>query len=198
MDKLKFVFSPPMFADIDQILSWARFAEGVGFDAIWVTDINPGRYSNETFMTLAAIAKQTKRVTIGTSICNPYTRHPVMIANAIRTLYYLSNGRAELGIGAGGGSALPPLCIELWKKPIETVRDAVSVIRDFLKRKKINKTSTNFSVCNLNPIAGAPEPVREIKVPIYIGARRPQMLELSGKIGDGTIFGSCSLEMLEI
>ena len=198
MSGIKFVLSPPMFARIEQILNWASLAEKSDFDAVWVTDINPGRYSHDTFMTLAAIAKSTTRVKVGTSICNPYTRHPVMIANAIRTLYFLSHGRAELGIGAGGFSALPQLCIELWKNPVETIRDAVSVIRDFLKNKEINKKSSNFNVCNLNPIAGAPEPIEKIELPIYIGARRPRMLELSGEIGDGTLFGSCSLEMLKI
>ena len=197
MNNIKFVLSPPMFASIEQILNWALLAEKNNFDAVWVTDINPGRYSQETFMTLAVIAQSTKHIKVGTSICNPYTRHPVMLATAVRTLHFISHGRVELGIGAGGFSALPPLCIELWKNPKETVRDAVSVIRDFLQNKKINKKSSTFSVCNLNPIAGATENLGEINIPIYIGARRPQMLELSGAIGDGTIFGSCSLELLK-
>ncbi|MEQ9714123.1 MAG: LLM class flavin-dependent oxidoreductase [Candidatus Asgardarchaeum sp.] len=188
---VKFVFSPYTHFPIEDIVKWSVEAEKLGFDYVWLPDLNPSYDCNDTFITLAAIALATKKVIVGPSICNPYTRHPAMIARTIRTLYSISNGRVILGIGAGGGSALPPLCYEMWNKPIATVRDAVIAIRKLLRGEKLSMESYNFRVCNLQ---FKDEPVN---VPIFIGARRPQMLTLSGKIADGVIFGSCSEKMID-
>ena len=53
----------------------------------------------------------TDAMEIGPGITNPYTRHPAQTAAAIASLDEVSQGRAFLGIGAGGSLTLDPLGI---------------------------------------------------------------------------------------
>ncbi len=50
---------------------------------------------------LAAAATATERVRLGTLVASPNYRHPVTFAAEVMTLDQLSDGRVELGVGAG-------------------------------------------------------------------------------------------------
>jgi len=182
---VEFVFSPSTNSPLSRLIELSKLAEKYGFDHIWVTDTNPSPPSNETFMTLAIIAKETENIKIGVGICNPYTRHPAMIAKAVKTLYEIAGNRIMLGIGAGGMWALPPLDIEMWNKPIDTVRDAIDVIKRLLNGEIVSKKSHHFRVKDLKFNLDKP-----LDIPIWIGARRPRMLKLSGELATGVILAS--------
>ena len=187
---MKFILSSHTTYPIENIIKWSILAEKYNFDYFSLTDWAPTTY-NDAFVTLANIATVTKKIGVGITICNPYSRHPAMIARMIKTLYTLSDGRIFIGIGAGGAPALLPLGYKMWEKPIATVRDAVKVIRCLLKGEKVNMQSYMFEVSDLCFDENA------ITVPIYIGARRPQMLRLAGRIADGVILGSCPPEIVQ-
>lgn len=182
---VEFVFSPSTNSPIEKVIKWIKLAEKYNFDHIWFTDTNPSAPSNETFMMLVLAAVNTESIGLGVGICNPYSRHPAMIAKAIKTLYEIAGNRIMLGIGAGGMWALPPLDIPMWNKPIAAVRDAITIIRTLLSGEKISLRSYFFRVKDLKFELKEP-----INIPIWIGARRPQMLALSGRIADGVIVAS--------
>ena len=83
-------------------------AERNGFDAIYAYDhfIPHYRYHNtgnffECFTLLSAISTFTKKMKIGQIVaCNSY-RNPALLAKMVATLDVITNGRVELGIGAG-------------------------------------------------------------------------------------------------
>jgi 5,10-methylenetetrahydromethanopterin reductase len=60
--------------------------------------------SADPYVVLAALATGTSRLLLGTSVTNPYTRHPAVTAGAMVSLQALSGGRAVLGIGRGDSS----------------------------------------------------------------------------------------------
>ena len=76
----------------------ARRADEAGFDTFWVSEDPDGW---DAMAVLSAIAVQTERIKLGTSVVNPFFRHPSLIAASISTLDRLSNGRARLGLGRG-------------------------------------------------------------------------------------------------
>lgn len=91
---------------------WARRAETLGFDSVWVSDhffYSFGRYgadpspiaSLEPLATLAGVAAVTDRVRLGSLVLCAAYRHPALLARAATSIALLSGGRFDLGLGAG-------------------------------------------------------------------------------------------------
>ena len=87
-------------------------AERLGFDSVWMSDhlfaslrrLGGGdeRYGSlEPLSTLAALAPLTDRVRLGTLVLSAGFRHPAIVAKTVTAIDRLSDGRVEVGIGAG-------------------------------------------------------------------------------------------------
>ena len=162
------------------MIATGKKAEKMGYNMIWVPD---ERFNKNPYVILAGIAVNTKKIALGTGVTNPYTRNPVFTAAAIASINDISEGRAVLGLGAGSPLVCRPLHIKQ-KRPVATVRKAVTVIRDLLQGGTITVDREEFTLSQvkLDFDAGS--------VPIYIAGRGPQMLQLAGEIGDGVIAGA--------
>jgi probable F420-dependent oxidoreductase len=89
------------------LIDFARRAEQIGFDSLWVTDhlIRAERFYRvawlEPMAVLEYVAAVTSRVRLGTGILIMPLRHPVLLAKEIATLQDLSGNRFILGGGTG-------------------------------------------------------------------------------------------------
>jgi 5,10-methylenetetrahydromethanopterin reductase len=154
----------------------AKLAEDSGFDTIWITD----HYNNrDVYSTLAVLSLMTNKVKLGTGVTNPYTRNVAITASSIASINEISGGRAILGIGPGDKATFDAMGIE-WDKPLTRVKNSVSVIRSLLEKKRITEGGLN----------GAQLAFSTGKIPIYIGAQGPKMLELAGAIADGVLINA--------
>ena len=87
--------------------AFARRAEELGFDSLWVTDhiVTAHQFYAVSWLdsltTLAHVAAITERVRLGTSVLILPVRQPVVLAKEIATLQHLSGGRYIFGIGTG-------------------------------------------------------------------------------------------------
>jgi F420-dependent oxidoreductase-like protein len=77
------------------------FESGWNFDHFYPIDGNAGGPCLEGWMMLAALAQATSRLRMGTLVTGIHYRHPAVLANMTAALDIISNGRLELGIGAG-------------------------------------------------------------------------------------------------
>src|SRR5664279_4015356 len=77
----------------------ARRAESLGYDVFVVPDHLGHQLS--PFAALSAVAAATTRIRLGAFVFANDYRHPLMLAREAATLDFLSNGRFELGLGAG-------------------------------------------------------------------------------------------------
>jgi len=104
---LRLMLEPQQGGTYDEFLSLALAAEAAGFDGVFRSDHlatiggGPQRDALEAWTTLAALARDTSRLRLG-SLVSPVTfRHPAVLARCAVTVDQISRGRCELGMGAG-------------------------------------------------------------------------------------------------
>ncbi len=88
------------FAEPRQAAELARLAESYGIRGVWSSSYADGR---DPFMTMTLAAAATQKVMLGPLAISPYELHPLKMSNALQTLNELSDGRAMICIGGGGG-----------------------------------------------------------------------------------------------
>jgi F420-dependent oxidoreductase-like protein len=105
--KLRVFVEPQQGATYHQQLTVARAAEDAGFDAFFRSDHFlaiggdglPG--PTDAWLTLAAIARETERIRLGTMVTSATFRLPGLLAVQVAQVDAMSDGRVEVGLGAG-------------------------------------------------------------------------------------------------
>jgi 5,10-methylenetetrahydromethanopterin reductase len=159
----------------------ARYAEERGFESVWVCET---RLVRDAVTPLAAFAQVTDRIKLATGVVNNWTRSSGLMAMTLATLDELSGGRMMMGIG----SYWDPLASNQGirrRKPLAAMREYVTVVRRLLAMETVTFEGEVVKVRNLRLDLGDGVPRSPKKVPIYIGATGPNMMELAGEIGDG-------------
>src|ERR1700724_914754 len=106
---MRFAFkTPPQDTTWEQMLAVWTEADGIDvFESGWTFDHFYPIFGNSTgpclegWTTLTALAQATNRVRLGTLVTGIHYRHPAVLANMAAALDVISDGRLELGIGAG-------------------------------------------------------------------------------------------------
>lgn len=166
---------------ISDMLKLAQLAEQVGVDRLGISDVI---FYPDTYELQALCAFVTKRMSIGSLVTNPYTRHPAVIAAAASTLDEISQGRAFIGIGAGAG--IGKLGV-IRSPPAPTIREAVRIIRELLAGRVVNYHGKAFQLSGKDSRLEFP-PQRV--VPILIGTRSPRIAKLAGELADIIVIGA--------
>ncbi len=135
---------PQFSGDAGKVLEFARAAEDLGYDGVFAFDhfFPPGapadRPSLEAFATLAAVARVTERVAVGTLVARASLRPPGMLAKLAASIEDVSGGRLILAIGTGDAISaqeherfgLPALGVEERRLHLtETVRAVRALLR---------------------------------------------------------------------
>jgi 5,10-methylenetetrahydromethanopterin reductase len=153
--------------------------ESLGYDSFWLTDSSLHSRNCWAYLTLAA--RQTSRMTIGTAVTNPVTRHPAVTAVAAATLDDISGGRAILGIGAGDR---PLLSLGHQPARLATLEAAIGAIRALWAGETVDSDGPGFALHDAHyrfpPGSGIP-------IPVWVSATGPRTLELAGRVADGVI-----------
>ncbi len=179
---MRFGFAANSSKCIEEVVREVTKAESLGFDYAWIADVGLNR---DVYVTLATCAMRTRSIFLGTSVTNPYTRHPAITAAAFATLDEISKGRMVIGLGIGSRkNVLEPLGIVRMSIG-KTCKEAVKVIRKVLGGKKSSFRGQFFK---LKDVELGFEPKRMI--PIYLAGRGKRTLTIAGEIADGVIFSS--------
>lgn len=136
-------------------------------------------HGSEMVASLAMVALETRNLRLGTTVTNPVTRHPAVVAAAFATLQQASGGRMWMGISVGNSAVralgLPPA-------RLADLEEFVATFRALLDRGEARYRGDH---CVL---PWGPE-LAPAGVPVYIGANGPRSLRLAGRIADGVIVG---------
>ncbi|MGH7767861.1 MAG: LLM class flavin-dependent oxidoreductase [Candidatus Binatia bacterium] len=157
---------------LQKMIQLAKLSEELGFSHVWIGDSH--LIWREAYVNMAAAALNTKKVKLGTGVTNPLTRHPSVVASAYATLEELAPGRFIVGIGLGDSSVetmgMKPAKLGYFEQTINQMRGLLAGKEVELETGKIHLKHPGKN-----------------KIPIYIAASGPKMLELSGRIADGII-----------
>ena len=163
-----------------------RKMEWLGYDIMLMRDhFLPDVFGN-TFGPIAALmsaADATSTLHVGSMvICNDF-RHPAVLAKEVATIDYLSNGRFELGLGAGWMRAeYEQMGLELDKPGtrIDRLEESVHVIRGLLAENPFAHSGNHYQI---REIDGFPKP-HQARMPILIGGGNERILKLAGRVAD--------------
>ncbi|MDP1806894.1 MAG: LLM class F420-dependent oxidoreductase [Acidimicrobiales bacterium] len=145
------------------------FESGWTFDHFYPIFSDPNGPCMEGWTTLAALAQATQRLRVGVLVTGNVYRHPAVLANMAATLDIISDGRLELGLGAGWneeecaayGIDLPPL-----KERFDRFDEACQVIVGLLRDEATDFEGTYY---RLTAARCEPKPVQRPHPPLCIG-----------------------------
>jgi probable F420-dependent oxidoreductase len=160
----------------------ARKAEDLGYSTLTMPDHFGEQLAPVPALMAAAAATTILR--IGTLVfCNDY-RHPLVLAKEAATLDLLSDGRLELGLGAGwmrsdyetSGIVYDPPSVR-----VDRFEEAVSVVKGLFAEGPFSFSGRHYSITAHD---GAPAPVQRPHPPIIIGGGGRRVLSIAGREAD--------------
>jgi probable F420-dependent oxidoreductase len=160
----------------------ARKAEELGYATLLMPDRTITGLAPLT--ALAVAAEATTSLHVGSYVfCNDY-RHPALLAKEVATLDFLSDGRFELGLGAGVGPfdyqqlGLP---FDTGAERVDRFEEALCVIKKFFTEESVNFSGKHYTITGMK---GLPRPVQKRRPPIAIGGAGKRMLSLAAREAD--------------
>jgi F420-dependent oxidoreductase-like protein len=159
----------------------AREAEALGVDSIWLfdhvqTEPEPtDEITFEAFVGLSALAAFTSRVRLGHLVLCAGYRNPALVAKMISTLDVVSDGRAELGLGAGWkedewrayGYGYPSL-----RERLGALEDALEITTRMLEPGRASYDGPSASV---HDAINVPHGIQQPRIPIIVGGNGPNV-----------------------
>ncbi len=158
----------------------------MGFTTAWLADdlLQSGFADFEAWTLLAALARETSRLRIGTLVSSVVHRHPALLAAQAITLDHVSDGRAEVGIGAGG----PPnnyalLGLEPWsaKERLDRLAEQLAVLDPLLRGEAVVFAGRYYR----SDAAEVPAPVHRPRPSLVVAAHGDRGLRLTARYADG-------------
>jgi alkanesulfonate monooxygenase SsuD/methylene tetrahydromethanopterin reductase-like flavin-dependent oxidoreductase (luciferase family) len=175
--------SPRRFAEL------GRLAERLGFGIVWTANHLSAR---DPFMSFMQLATQTSTLRLGPIALSPYELHPLKIATQLLTLNEQAGGRANIVVGGGGGTVigmgLKPGRRVMLPRMVTAVREAVEFLQGAVRERPFSYVGELFQVQGFNPGWATQAPPQ-----IYVGASKPQMLRMAGRVADGVMLSDVTL-----
>jgi len=160
----------------------ARRIESMGYSAFYMPDHFDDQLA--PIAALMAAADATTKVRIGSLVFDNDYRHPVVLAKEAATLDLLSDGRLDLGLGAGWMKSDYDQSGIQYDSPgtrIERLEEGLKIIKGILAGGKFSFTGKHYSV---NEVEGYPLPVQKPHPPIMLGGGGRRMLSLAAHEAD--------------
>ncbi|TDC81532.1 LLM class F420-dependent oxidoreductase [Micromonospora sp. KC606] len=190
------VFTEPhRGASYDDQLRFARLVEAGGFDGFFRADHyqamgdKPGLPGpTDAWLTLAALARETSRIRLGTLVSSATFRLPGPLAVMVAQVDQMSGGRVELGIGAGWyqrehtsyGIPFPPTA-----ERFDRLAEQLEILTG-LWRTPVGATYSHIGQhYRLADAPALPKPVQRPGPPVIVGGRGPKRTpELAARYAD--------------
>ncbi len=179
-------------------------AERLGFESVWLPEhlvltmtmtrsptpgeehppVPPTTPVFDAFTYLGFLAGRTSRLRLGTHVYNLALRHPFVAARAVQTLDLVSDGRAEIGIGAGWLEQEWQAAELDFHTRGRRLDEALEVCKRLWSEPEVAHDGQFFRFA---PVAFEPKPVQQPWPPLLIGGESDAALGRAARAADGWI-----------
>ncbi|HZD68386.1 MAG TPA: LLM class flavin-dependent oxidoreductase [Actinomycetes bacterium] len=172
-------------ADVpERAVELALAADETGLDLVGIGDHPYRPQFLDTWSFLSYLGARTQRIRLMPDVASLPLRPPAMLAKAAASLDVLTGGRVELGLGAGAFWEE----IASWGGPVRTAGESVDALAEAVEvMRAIWSGSETVTVeGEWYRLQGAhPGPAPAHRISVWVGAFKPRMLELTGRLADG-------------
>jgi alkanesulfonate monooxygenase SsuD/methylene tetrahydromethanopterin reductase-like flavin-dependent oxidoreductase (luciferase family) len=203
--KLRFIVAAMQEVPWPEMIRRWQYLEAAGLDAGFLADHfvnyeNPTAPWYEGWTLLSALATQTKTMRIGLISATPW-RNPAFLARQAMTVDHISNGRLDLGLGAGAPGKVDPSYAMTgtpdWppRERVDRFHEAVCIVDQLLRNPQTTYLGRYYQVKDtvINP-----SPIQKPRPPLMIGANGPRMLKIVAEYADTwNTFGGTGIKSLD-
>ncbi len=162
---------------LETYLARIRQAEADGFPTVTIANI----FDFDALMLCALAGRETTTVELMTAVVPTFPRHPHAVAQQALTAQAATNGRLALGVGISHQVVIEAMLGLSYDKPVRHLREYLEVLNGLLENHSCEVDGEMYRVHAQIGLPDVPAP------PVLIGALRPQMIKLAGRMTDGTI-----------
>ncbi|HKP55685.1 MAG TPA: LLM class flavin-dependent oxidoreductase [Polyangiales bacterium] len=161
-----------------QVIRDAKLADEAGIEALFVAET----WGHDAFTLLTLLAHETRRIKLGTSIVNIFSRSPAALAQHFATLDQLSGGRMLIGLGTSGPNVIEHFHGVKFEKPFTRMREVIEIINTLMRGEKLEYSGEIFQLSRGFTLRFPP--VRP-HIPIWIASITPKSQKQTAAIADG-------------
>jgi 5,10-methylenetetrahydromethanopterin reductase len=166
----------------EKLRAVAEAADNGGAADLWIAS---HLFHREPIACAAMILATSRNIGIVLMAMSPYTVHPIYAAMAAATLDEYFPGRVQLCFGVGAPRDLEAAGITA-EHPLQTLREALELARSLLAGETIEFSGQQYKVSGRRLAMG------EHRVPLWLAASGPHMLELAGEKADGVVISAAT------
>jgi probable F420-dependent oxidoreductase len=180
--------NPAPLTKPENVVNFAKKCEQMGAHSMWTIDRIA--YDNlEPLTILGAAAGATQKIRLGTSVLLAGLRHPALLAKAVATLDFISNGRITLGVGFGSRESDFSAIEVPWEGRGSRAVEGVQLMKRLWTEENVTHKGRFFNVQNLTL---GPRPIQK-PIPIWTGGSAEVALKRAGTWANGFICGSSAI-----
>jgi alkanesulfonate monooxygenase SsuD/methylene tetrahydromethanopterin reductase-like flavin-dependent oxidoreductase (luciferase family) len=172
-----------------ELVARIQEAEELGFDVFNVVDHFYGVHdvmdpTHEAWTALGGLAMASERIRLGVMVCGNTYRNPAFLLKQAVTVDHISNGRVELGVGAGWlerEHEAYSFDFPSARERVDRFAEALEIWDALQQNERTNYFGRYYEIIDA-PFE--PKPVQQPRLPVLIGASLPRMLALTARHAD--------------
>lgn len=171
---------------VDQVIAEAQRAEASGFDSCFFGEHHQDRdgFLPSPLIVATAVAAQTRRLRVGTSVILLPLHHPVRVAEDVITLDLVSKGRVTLGVGIGyQASDFRAFAVPMEHR-VGLFEEGVEILRQCWTGEPFSFRGKHYT---LEDVQIRPRPFQRPGPPLWFGASVPAAARRAGRLADAFV-----------
>ncbi len=174
-------------SDLDGLVGATQKLEERGF----ASASTPNVFGLDAINALSVVGRETERIELVTAVVPTYPRHPLALAQQALTAQVACGGRFVLGIGLSHQIVIEGMFGMSFERPARHMREYLQVLGPLLEGESVQHSGEVYRVAAGLRFKGTP------RVSTLVAALGPAMLDVAGRLSDGTITWMTGLKTLE-